>query len=127
MATLLIETKEVRALMIQVDDLHKLVKAVYKTDGFIVRRVMRGEVLMDLGRIEKKEMHPEWQEQFNLEVGAITPLLPPEVWVQDLVNRNELPEAHYLLNLGRKIEHDGGTVKQSVLDLQAELKGAVTA
>jgi hypothetical protein len=124
MATLLIETKVVKALQIQVDDLHRLVKAVYKTDGFIVRRTMRGEVLLDLGPIEKKAMPPAWQAQFDLEVGEITPLLPPEMWVQDLVNKGELPEGHYLVNLGKKEEHDGGQVKDYVLKLQAEIAAA---
>jgi hypothetical protein len=127
MATLLIETKEMRALVLQFDDLAALVKAAYRTEAYIQRQLPRAEMLVDMGRVEKKAFEPSVRAAFDEELKAITPFMTAELWLQDLVNRGELPEAHYLINYGKKIEFDGGKVKPEVERLEAAMKGEVTA
>jgi hypothetical protein len=129
MATLLIETKEVRALVVQFDDLAALVKAAYRTEAYIQRQLPRAEMLVDMGRVEKKAFEPSVRAAFNEELKAITPFMTAELWLQDLVNLGELPEAHYLINYGKKPEFVPGDVKDYVKRLEAELKakGAVPA
>jgi hypothetical protein len=47
--------------------------------------------------------------------------------LQEMVNRGELPEGHYLLDLAAKKEFDGGQVKDYVVKLQAEIAAAKEA
>lgn len=129
MATLLIETKEVRALQIQLDDLHALIKAVYKTEGYLIRTAARAEVLVDVGSFVQRPMSPDLKADFERELQLITPMLFARDVIQDLVNRGDLPEAHYLINYGRKRDEfvSGGKVNASVLNLQASIASGLTA
>lgn len=122
MATLLIETKVVKALQVQIDDVEALLRKVHKKPELYLAIAGRGKELMaqvghmvqgDLSEVEAKELREELKQ--------ITALIRVPLAFQDLVNRGELPEATYLLNLGAKEEHDGGQVKPYVLDLQKSI------
>ena len=123
MATLLIETKEVRALEIQFDDLEKLLKAVHKKVVFVVRKTMRGEVLVDAGRYTQGKLSADKDHALWEELTEPMPFLSLELAIEDLVNRGELPEGHFLVNLGEKVDEfaSGGIVRPGVLALQKAL------
>lgn len=123
MASLLIETKVVKALQVQLEDVNALLHEVHKKPVFF-HRPARGEVLMDVGRIVRQPMSDAALASFDADMKMPTPFLAPAVLFQDLVNRGELPEGHYLVNLGHMAEHDGGQVKDYVLKLQAEIAEA---
>lgn len=121
MATLLIETKVVKAFQVQLEDVEALLSKVFVTK-VLLRRPARAEVLVDMGKFERNVLQNGVAiEEMNWELKQPTPLLPLKTAFQELVNRGELPEGHYLLNLGKKEEHDGGKVKPYVLDLQKSM------
>jgi hypothetical protein len=125
MATLLIETKVVKALQVQIDDVEALLRKVHKKEGLYLAVAGRGqESLKQVGRFVQGDLSELEAKELQDELSAITGLIRPSIAFQDLVNRRELPEGAYLLNLGQKEEHDGGQVKDYVLKLQAEIAKA---
>jgi hypothetical protein len=118
MATLLIETKVVKALQVHVDDLASLLAAVWKQPVEIVMLPHRN--LVDMGELRAFDgvayEATEYSEHLPFSFAGYA--------LQEMVNRGELPEAHYLINLGVKDEHDGGKVKDYVEKLQAQIAEA---
>ncbi|MFT4064341.1 hypothetical protein [Paraburkholderia sp.] len=121
MATLLIETKVVKALQVNVEDLQALLAAVWRQPVTIVMLPHRN--LVDMGELRKLEGTAYEAVEYSEHV----PFSFAGYAMQEMVNRGELPEGHYLLNLGAKQEHDGGQVKDYVVKLQNEIAARLVA
>jgi hypothetical protein len=123
MATLLIETKEVRALEVHAEDLQALLRAVHKVP-LVVLIYTRPDVRIDLGSFKVEPMSQDEKDLLadTLKLGSLG-IAALEEAIQDLVNRDELPEGHYLLNASAKVDEfaSGGTVNRSVLNLEASI------
>lgn len=103
MATLLIETKEVKALDVNLTDVSALIDAVYKKPVEI--GPFFGSVMVDIGTFTRAPMERVRQDTFNrrVRVGRLYSMDMADLF-QDLVNRDELPEGRYLLNTSPKVD-----------------------
>jgi hypothetical protein len=121
MATLLIETKEVKALQVNIDDLQALLSASYNKPVEITG--IERDRLLDVGKYRVTGVS---MKALDGEIGKDLPISFIGYAIQEMVNRDELPEGHYLLDTALKQDEfaDGGTVKSAVIELQAQIASA---